>query len=166
MAMEATIFIGWIYNHLLPHAEKVKVEHPLILGAIAAANRKNDLIDAAKVADCLRCDFLPECHTAPTPIRDRRRIMRYGNPGTRCSYGSTYHAPRLPPWRTKCLRATKWRKCRFNVFGSQNALACPRSTSHKMREINYLCLISTWPLSNKIVQRDDRLHGHYDAWFP
>ena len=37
MAMEATIFTGWIYDHLLPHAEKVKVAHPLMLRAIAAA---------------------------------------------------------------------------------------------------------------------------------
>ena len=25
IAMEATIFTGWIYDHLLPHAERVKV---------------------------------------------------------------------------------------------------------------------------------------------
>ena len=61
MAMEATIFTGWIYDQLLPHAEKVKVAHPLMLRAIAAAKRKNDRIDAGKIADCLRCDFLPEC---------------------------------------------------------------------------------------------------------
>jgi hypothetical protein len=30
IAMEATIFTGWIYDHLLPHAEKVKVAHPLM----------------------------------------------------------------------------------------------------------------------------------------
>ena len=29
IAMEATVFSGWIYDHLLPHAEKVKVAHPL-----------------------------------------------------------------------------------------------------------------------------------------
>jgi transposase len=56
MAMEATIFTGWIYDYLLPHAEKVKVAHPLMLRAIAAAKKKNDKIDAAKIADCLRCD--------------------------------------------------------------------------------------------------------------
>src|SRR6516164_8672290 len=72
MAMEATIFTGWIYDYLLPHAEKVKVAHPLMLRAIAAAKKKNDKIDAAKIADCLRCDFLPECHMASTEIRDRR----------------------------------------------------------------------------------------------
>jgi len=75
--MEATIFTGWIYDHLLPHAEKVKVAHPLMLRAIAAAKRKNDRIDAGKIADCLRCDFLPECHMASTEIRNRRRILRY-----------------------------------------------------------------------------------------
>ena len=77
IAMEATIFTGWIYDHLLPHAEKVKVAHPLMLRAIAAAKRKNDRIDAGKIADCLRCDFLPECHMASTEIRNRRRILRY-----------------------------------------------------------------------------------------
>jgi transposase len=79
IAMEATIFTGWIYDHLFPHAEKVKVAHPLMLRAIAAAKKKNDKIDAAKIADCLRCDFLPECHMASTEIRDRRRILRYRN---------------------------------------------------------------------------------------
>jgi transposase len=77
MAMEATIFTGWIYDHLLPHAEKVKVAHPLMLRAIAAAKRKNDRIDASKIADCLRCDFLPECYMTSTEIRDRRRTLRY-----------------------------------------------------------------------------------------
>ena len=77
IAMEATIFTGWIYDHLLPHAEKVKVAHPLMLRAIAAAKKKNDRIDAGKIADCLRCDFLPECYMTSTAIRDRRRTLRY-----------------------------------------------------------------------------------------
>jgi len=47
-----------IYDHLLPHAEDVKVAHPLMLRAIAAAKKKNDRVDAGKIADCLRCDFL------------------------------------------------------------------------------------------------------------
>jgi transposase len=77
IAVEATIFTGWIYDHLLPHAKQVKVAHPLMLRAIAAAKKKNDRIDASKIADCLRCDFLPECHMASTEIRDRRRTLRY-----------------------------------------------------------------------------------------
>src|SRR6202162_6236713 len=31
-AMEATIFTGWIYDHLLPHAAALKVAHPVMRG--------------------------------------------------------------------------------------------------------------------------------------
>ena len=51
--MEATIFTGWIYNHLLPHAAQVKVPHPQMLRAIAAAKKKNDRMGAGKIADGL-----------------------------------------------------------------------------------------------------------------
>jgi len=76
-AMEATVFTGWIYDHLQPHAAALKVAHPLMLRAIAAAKKKNDRIDAKKICDCLRCDFLPECYMASTAIRERRRTLRY-----------------------------------------------------------------------------------------
>ena len=49
--MEATISTGWIYDHRLLHAERVKVAHPLMLRAIAASKEKNDRIDAGKIAD-------------------------------------------------------------------------------------------------------------------
>ena len=78
-AMEATMFTGWIYDHLKPHAATLKVAHPLMLRAIAAAKKKNDRIDASKICDCLRCDFLPESHMASTAIRERRRTLRYRN---------------------------------------------------------------------------------------
>jgi len=78
-AMEATMFTGWIYDHLKPHAATLKVAHPLMLRAIAAAKKKNDRIDANKICDCLRCDFLPECYMASTAIRERRRTLRYRN---------------------------------------------------------------------------------------
>ena len=78
-AMEATIFTGWIYDHLKPHAATLKVAHPLMLRAIAPAKKKNDRIDANKICDCLRCDFLPECYMAPTALRQCRRTLRYRN---------------------------------------------------------------------------------------
>jgi transposase len=77
VAMEATIFTGWIYDHLRPHAAAVKVAHPLMLRAIAVAKKKS--VDANKIADAIRCDFLPECYMAPTKIRERRRTLRYRN---------------------------------------------------------------------------------------
>jgi transposase len=78
-AMEATVFTGWIYDHLQPHVAALKVAHPLMLRAIAAAKKKNDRIDASKICGCLRCDFLPECCMASTAIRERRRTLRYRN---------------------------------------------------------------------------------------
>jgi len=87
VAMEATIFTGWIYDHLLPHAQEVKVAHPLMLRAIAAAKKKNDRIDAGKIADCLRCD---SCRSA------------------------TWHRPRFGTDAEPCATATCWcaRWCR------------------------------------------------------
>jgi transposase len=78
-ALEATIFTGWIYDHLKAHATAVKVAHPLMLRAIAASKKKNNRVDASKIADCLRCDFLPECYMDTIEIRERRRTLRYRN---------------------------------------------------------------------------------------
>jgi transposase len=78
-AMEAIMFTGWIYDHLKPHAAALKVVHPLMLRAIAAAKKKNDRRDASKICYCLRCDFLPECYLASMAIRERRRTLRYRN---------------------------------------------------------------------------------------
>ena len=78
-AVEATMFTAWVYDHLRPRAAAVKVAHPMMLRAIAAAKKKNDRVDAGKLADCLRCDFLPEAYMAPSAIRERRRILRYRN---------------------------------------------------------------------------------------
>jgi hypothetical protein len=40
--MEATAFTGWIYDHLQPQAATLKVEHPLMLRAIAAAKSREE----------------------------------------------------------------------------------------------------------------------------
>ncbi len=77
--MEATLFTGWIYDHLVSGGAMVKVAHPAMLQAIAAGKKKNDRVDARKIADLLRCDYFPECHMASREIRDRRRVLRYRN---------------------------------------------------------------------------------------
>jgi transposase len=78
-AMEATLFTGWIYDHLSQQGAKVKVADPSMLKAITASKKKNDKVDARKIADLLRCDLLPECYMAPAEIRELRRILRYRN---------------------------------------------------------------------------------------
>lgn len=76
-AMEATLFTGWIYDYLKPHAAELKVAHPEMLKAITAAKKKNDMSDAQKICDLLRVDLLPECYMAPSELRELRRILRY-----------------------------------------------------------------------------------------
>jgi transposase len=50
-----------------------------MLKAIFTSKRKNDEIDARKLADLLRCNYFPECYIADRKIRDRRRVLRYRN---------------------------------------------------------------------------------------
>jgi len=76
-AMEATIFTGWVYDFLMPHAVDLKVAHPAMLKAITSAKKKNDRADAEKIADLLRVNLLPECHMMPEALRELRRVLRY-----------------------------------------------------------------------------------------
>ena len=78
-AMEATIFTGWVYDFLRPHAIELKVAHPEMLKAITAAKKKNDRDDAERITDLLRVNLLPECYMAPSELRELRRILRYRN---------------------------------------------------------------------------------------
>ena len=78
-ALEATLFTGWIYDHLQPYAQQLKVAHPVLLKAIAASKKKNDRVDARKISDLVRVDLLPECYLAPRPLRELRRVLRYRN---------------------------------------------------------------------------------------
>ena len=78
-AMEATLFTGWVYDFLKPHAQQLFVAHPSMLKAITAAKKKNDRADAEKICDLLRVDLLPLCYMAPEDMRELRRILRYRN---------------------------------------------------------------------------------------
>ena len=78
-AMEATLFTGWVYDFLRPHAAELKVGHPLKLRAIVAGKKKSDHLDARTLADLLRCDLFPQCYMAPEKMRELRRVLRYRN---------------------------------------------------------------------------------------
>jgi len=77
--LEATLFAGWVYDELKTLAAELKVAHPAMLKVIAASKKKNDRIDARKIADIPRCDLLPQCYMAPGWIRELRRMLRYRN---------------------------------------------------------------------------------------
>jgi len=83
---------GWIYDHLKPHAAALKVAHPLdCCGPSPPQRKKNDRIDASKICDCLRCDFLPECYMASTVI---------ANVDARCGT-ATYSSGRMVQMKNK-----------------------------------------------------------------
>jgi hypothetical protein len=76
VAMEATILTGWIYDHLLPQAQQVKVAHPLMLRAIAAAKRRTiGLMPARSQIACAAIS----CRSATW------RRPRFGTDGERCA---------------------------------------------------------------------------------
>ncbi len=78
-AMEATLFSGWIYDTLKPFAAELQMGHPALMKAIGASKKKNDRLDARKIADLVRCDLLPACYVAPPETRELRRMLRYRN---------------------------------------------------------------------------------------
>jgi len=78
-AMEATLFSGWIYDTLQPFAAELQMGHPALMKAIGASKKKNDKLDARKIADLVRCNLLPACYVAPAEIRELRRMLRYRN---------------------------------------------------------------------------------------
>lgn len=64
-AMEATLFSDWIYDHLAPFAEALKMGHPARMRAIATSKKKTDRLDARTICDLLRCDLLPPAFVMP-----------------------------------------------------------------------------------------------------
>jgi transposase len=76
-AMEATLFSGWIYDVWKPFAVELQMGHPLMMRAIGASKKKNDRLDARKIADMVRCNLVPVCYVAPPEIRELRRLLRY-----------------------------------------------------------------------------------------
>jgi transposase len=78
-AMEATIFSGWIYDVWKPFAARLDMGHPAQMKAICAGKKKNDQLDARKIADLLRCNLLPVCYVPSVEMRELRRLLRYRN---------------------------------------------------------------------------------------
>jgi len=79
VAMEATLFTGWIYDFFCERAAEVKVAHPYMLKAIACSKKKTDRLDAEKICDLYRLDMLPECYMMPRELRELRTTLRFRN---------------------------------------------------------------------------------------
>jgi len=79
VAMEATMFSGWIHRYLSGRVEQVDVGHPLKIRAIATSKKKDDSIDAETLSDLRRCNYFPACYMLPADLRDLREVLRFRN---------------------------------------------------------------------------------------
>jgi hypothetical protein len=87
VAMEATMFTGWIYDYLRPHAAAVKLAHPLMLRAIAVAKKKkNDRIDAGRTESFNTLGASIEIRS--TSLEAHPEANRYCAAGGRCCVGA------------------------------------------------------------------------------
>jgi len=77
ICFEATTGYGWLYDRLCRLAETVQVAHPGHVRLIFRAKRKNDRIDAQKLAKLLYLDALPAVYVPSPDIRAWRRLIEF-----------------------------------------------------------------------------------------
>ena len=77
--LEATMFSGWIYDTLEPHADDLAVAHPASLAAITRAKKKSDKLDSRKLSDLTRINMVPRVWMPPRQQRELRRLLRFRN---------------------------------------------------------------------------------------
>jgi len=78
VVLEATRGWEFIVNVLdeIPNVQKVHLANPLKAKHICEANYKDDKVDASKLADLLRTNFLPEAYIASKEARHNREVTR------------------------------------------------------------------------------------------
>ena len=81
VCFEASTNYGWLHEQLAGLAERVVVAHPGRLSLIFKSRRKNDRVDAARLAKLLFLDEVPEVHVPPKPRREWRSLIEFR---TRC----------------------------------------------------------------------------------
>ncbi len=81
ICFEASTNYGWLYDNLRTIAKRVLVAHPARLRIIFKSRRKNDRLDAARLAKLLFLDEVPEVHVPPKARREWRSLIEFR---TRC----------------------------------------------------------------------------------
>lgn len=77
VVLEATTNTWEVAGLILPHVAKVTIANPLKVKAIAEGKIKTDKIDAAVLAQLLRCDFLPQVWIPNQEIRLLRELCAH-----------------------------------------------------------------------------------------
>lgn len=77
ICFEATCGYGYLYRELSRKARRVVVAHPGQLRLIFRAKRKNDRIDARKLAKLLYLDEVPEAYVPGVEVQNWRELIEY-----------------------------------------------------------------------------------------
>jgi transposase len=77
VVLEATYGWYWAVDVLHDAGADVHLAHPLGVKGFAYRRVKNDVRDAADLADLLRMGRLPEGWIAPPPVRELRELVRH-----------------------------------------------------------------------------------------
>jgi transposase len=77
VVLEATYGWYWAADALEAAGAHGHLAHPLGIKGFAYRRVKNDVRDAADLADLLRMGRLPEAYLAPPPVRELRELVRH-----------------------------------------------------------------------------------------
>src|SRR6187551_2048615 len=77
VCFEASCGYGYLHERLSTMAQSVAVAHPGQLRLIFRSKRKNDRVDAAKVAKLLYLDAVPQVHVPHADVRAWRGLVAY-----------------------------------------------------------------------------------------
>lgn len=90
VCFEASDSYGYVYDRLRKVAERVAVGHPGAMRLIFRSKRKNDRIDAEKLAKLLFLDEVPEVWVPPAEMRSWRTLINHRSRlvGRRCGVKS------------------------------------------------------------------------------
>jgi transposase len=77
VVVEATYGWYWAVDTLVAAGARVHLAHPLGVKGFAYRRVKNDVRDAADLADLLRMGRLPEAWVAPPQVRELRELVRH-----------------------------------------------------------------------------------------
>jgi transposase len=74
---EASCGYGYLHDKLAPLADHITVAHPGQLALIYRSKKKNDKVDATKLAKLLYLDMVPQVHVPKADVRAWRALITY-----------------------------------------------------------------------------------------
>ena len=77
VCFEASAGCGWLCDQMRPLAQRIEVAHPGQVRLIFRAKKKNDRIDAAKLATLLFLDQVPQAYIPDAQVRAWRGLVEF-----------------------------------------------------------------------------------------